>query len=85
MGSAAITEEGERQERWLGPLATVCDGEPEGIAMALENTAAKDILILADSQAAIQICINVVKGKPARTAAERRIAVATARWHRRPR
>ncbi len=72
----------EEREKWLGPLATVCDGELEGIAIALKQADADDVLIIADSQATIQISVNVSKGRSARTAAERRIAVATARRHR---
>ena len=79
VGCAAVTEEGKAHRKWQGDLATVCDGEVEGIAMALENAESNDTLVLADSQAAIQICLNATRGKPARTAAERRIAVAARR------
>ena len=39
----------------------MCDGEVEGIALALEGAETDNTLILADSQAAIRTCINMTK------------------------
>ena len=81
-GCAAVMEEGESRTRRLGGYSTVCDAELEGIAMALEGAQTGNTLILADSQAAICIYAKITGGKPLRTAAERRIAVAAKRHKR---
>lgn len=55
-------------------MATVADAERKGIQLSLENlTEDHTILLLSDSQAAIDTVLNLAQGKPARSGIERSI------------
>ena len=60
-------------KQYLGRLATVHDGELVGIDCALKESSRADILLLTDSQAAIQTTLNLAKGVTPRSGIERSI------------
>ena len=59
---------------YLGTMSTVADAERKGIQLSLESLSEDHtVLLLSDSQAAIDTVLNLTKGNPARSGIERDI------------
>jgi ribonuclease HI len=74
-GAAWCSTNGVPYKRYLGRLATVHDGELAGIdgALRLSTGVNADVLLLTDSEAAIQTTVNLSRGMAPRSCIERSI------------